>query len=52
MRPDIPMLLISSSHEKQTTISPRLFETESFMSIMMNRNEELSLPGLSPASPP
>ena len=46
--PDKTMLLISSSHEKQTAIKPRAasLETESFMS--MNRNEESSLPGITP----
>ena len=43
-RPDKPMLLIRSSHEKQTVIKRELLETESFKS--MNRNEESSLPGI------
>ena len=43
-RPDKPMLLIRSSHEKQTVIKRELLETQSFKS--MNRNEESSLPGI------
>ena len=42
------MLLISSSHEKQTAIKPRALETESFMS-MNHSKEALSLSGTAPS---
>ena len=44
--PDKPMMfLISSSHEKQTSIKPRASRDREFY-ISMNRNEESSLPGI------
>ena len=41
--PDKPMLLISSSHEKQPAIKPIASRDKAF-SISMNRNKESSLP--------
>ena len=43
--PDKPMLLISSSHEKQTAIKPIASRDREFF-ISMNRHKESSLPGI------